>query len=99
MRGYVALSVTPELRKKIRQGDCPATVDIDVSNKLVWREDAFLAVIPRRLHEAKKAAKREKTLQQTKLANAAPGGLREMASRAGGKLVEYNVEETARQGL
>lgn len=98
MRGYVALSVLPEWRKKIRLGDCPATVDIDVSNKLVWREDAFLGVIPRRLHEARQKAKAQRTLDQTKLSRNSDG-LQEMAARAGGKLVEYKVDETTRQGL
>ena len=99
MRGHVALSLTPELRKKIKQGDCPPTVDIDVSNKLVWREDAFLGVIPVRLANLFKSALEKKTMDQTKLAQAAPGGLRELAARAGGKIVEYSVEETSRQGL
>lgn len=99
MRGHVAFSVTPEIRKKMKAGDCPPTVDIDVSNKLVWREDAFLGVIPVRLADLQRRAIVQRTIDQTKLAKAAPGGLREMASRAGGKLVEYNVEETARQGL
>lgn len=99
MRGFVALSMTPELRKKIKQGDCPPTIDIDVSNKLVWREDAFLGIIPKKLHEARKKAKAQRIIDQNKLAKLAPGGLQELARRAGGKLVEYSVEETSRQGL
>jgi hypothetical protein len=99
MRGHVAFSVPVDIRKKIKNGDCPPTIDIDVTNKLVWREDAFLGVIPRRLADLQLKAIRQRTLDQTKLAKAAPGGLREMASRAGGKLVEFNVEETTRQGL
>lgn len=98
MRGYVALSITPELRKKIKAGDCPAAVDIDVSNKLVWREDAFLGVIPLRMYNARKAAMRQRTIDQTKLANAAPDGLKELAARAGGK-VGFTVEQTVRQGM
>lgn len=99
MRGYVALSMTPELRKKIKAGDCPATVDIDVTNKLTWREDAFLGVQPKKLYDARMAAKRHRTIEQTKLARAQGNALREIAGRAGGKIVEYSVEETARQGL
>lgn len=99
MRNYVALSLTPELRKKIKAGDCPPTVDIDVSNKLTWREDAFLGVIPKRFVEARQKAVRQRTLEQTRLARAAGERLREGAARAGGKIVEYNVEETSRQGL
>lgn len=99
MRGYVALSMTPELRKKIRGGDCPATVDIDVTNKLTWREDAFLGVQPKKLYLARMAAKRQRTVDQTKLAKAQGNALSEIAGRAGGKIVEYSVEETARQGL
>lgn len=99
MRGYVALSMTPDLRKKIKMGDCPATVDIDVTNKLTWREDAFLGVQPRKLYEARMKAKRQRTIEQTKLAKAQGNVLREAAGRAGGKIVEYTVEETARQGL
>lgn len=100
MRGHVALSVTPELRKKIRRGDCPATVDIDVTNKLVWREDAFLGVIPIRLAELQKAAIRQRTLDQTKLASqGVSDGLREIAARAGGKIVDFSVEESSRQGM
>lgn len=99
MRGHVAFSVTPEIRKKIKRGDCPPTIDIDVSNKLVWREDAFLGVIPRRLADELKKKLDQRTIDQTKLAKAAPGGLREYAERAGGKIVEYSVDETSRQGL
>lgn len=99
MRGYVALSVNKDMRRKMRSGDCPATIDIDVTNKLVWREDAFLGVIPRRLFEAKQKAKRQKTIDQTKLAKGQADNLKEIASRAGGKIVEYSVEQTARQGL
>ncbi len=99
MRGHVAFSVNAEIRKKMKNGDCPPTIDIDVTNKLVWREDAFLGVIPRRLAELQLKAIRQRTIDQTKLAKAAPGGLGEAALRAGGKLVEFNVEETTRQGL
>lgn len=99
MRGYVALSMTPDLRKRIKAGDCPATVDIDVTNKLTWREDAFLGVQPRRLYEARMNSKRQRTIEQTKLARNQGEALREVAGRAGGKIVDYTVEETARQGL
>ena len=99
MRGYVALSVTKEMRKKMRSGDCPATVDIDVSNKLVWREDAFLGVTPRKLFEARRRSKQQMTIDQTKLAKGQADSLRDMARRAGGKIVEYSVEQTDRQGL
>lgn len=99
MRGYVALSMTPELRKKIKAGDCPATVDIDVTNKLTWREDAFLGVQPKKLYDARMNAKRQRTIDQTRLAKLQGEALRETAGRAGGKIVEYTVEETSRQGL
>lgn len=99
MRGYIALSMTPELRKKVKAGDCPATVDIDVSNKLVWREDAFLGVMPKKLYDLLLKGKRQRILDQNKIARLGPSGLRDMAERAGGKIVEYTVEETARQGL
>jgi len=99
MRGHVAFSVTPEIRKKMKRGDCPPTIDIDVSNKLVWREDAFLGVIPRRLADLQNRAIQQRTIDQTKLAKLAPSGLQDMAQRAGGKLVEYSVDETSRQGL
>ena len=99
MRGYVALSMTPELRKKIRGGDCPATVDIDVTNKLTWREDAFLGVQPKKLYIARMNAKHQRIVDQTKLARAQGDALRDVAGRAGGKIVEYSVEETSRQGL
>lgn len=99
MRGHVAFSVPPEIRKKIKRGDCPPTVDIDVSNKLVWREDAFLGVIPIKLANAIKKSLEQRTIDQTKLARLAPEGLREYAERAGGKIVEYSVDETSRQGL
>jgi hypothetical protein len=99
MRGYMAYSATADIRKKMKHGDCPPTQDIDVSNKLVWREDAFLGVIPRRLHEARARSKAQRTIDQTKLAKGQADNLREVARRAGGKIVEYNVEQTARQGL
>jgi hypothetical protein len=99
MRNYVALSLTPELRKKIKAGDCPPTVDIDVSNKLTWREDAFLGVIPKRFVEARRKAVQQRIIEQTRLARAAGERLREGARMAGGKIVEYSVEETSRQGL
>jgi hypothetical protein len=100
MRNYVALSVTPELRKRIKMGDCPATVDIDVSNKLTWREDAFLGVMPRRLHEKIQDSKKQRVVEQTKLARGGHGGLmREAAARAGAKISDYRVEETAEKGL
>jgi hypothetical protein len=99
MRGYVALSMTPELRKKIKAGDCPATVDIDVTNKLTWREDAFLGVQPKKLYLARMKSKHQRTIDQTKLAKAQGAALQDVAGRAGGKIVEYTVEETSRQGL
>jgi hypothetical protein len=99
MRNYVALSLTPDLRRKIKAGDCPPTVDIDVSNKLTWREDAFLGVMPKKLYEKIREATALRVVEQTKLARGQGKVLRERAARAGGRIAEYTIEETTRQGL
>lgn len=100
MRGYVALSMTPELRKKVKAGDCPPTVDIDVSNKLTWREDAFLGVQPRKLYDLRRAAIAKRNAAQADVVKGQGSALNELAGRVGGaKIVEYKVKETSRQGL
>ena len=99
MRNYVALSMTAELRRKIKAGDCPPTVDIDVSNKLTWREDAFLGVMPRKLYDRIREATAVRVLEQTKRARGQGAVLKERAARAGGRIAEYSVDETTRQGL
>lgn len=97
MRGYVAYSPDKDVRQKIKDGDCPASIYVDVENKVRWREDSFLAVTPRRLYEARQAAKRQRTDNQTRVAREAAPGLRELSNRAGVS-VEYHVDEWKQQG-
>ena len=68
MRQYLTVSPTSEERDKIKNGDCPGGVDVDVENKITWREDAWLAAIQRRLHERRVMQKFIRTNDQTKVA-------------------------------
>ena len=91
-RNYVTVSPTARERDLIDSGrDQPPGVHVDAENKVKWREDAWLAVIPRRLYERRVKEKRARTAAQTALSkDRSP--LAEAMARHGGTLREYSVD-------
>ena len=91
-RGWTVYSPDSEDRTALARGECPAGVRIDVENKLCWREDAFLGVMPRKLHEMYQNAITKRTREQSARTRDRQG-LDELAARAKGKITNYTVQE------
>jgi hypothetical protein len=91
-RGWTVYSPDTEDRTAMAKGDCPAGVRVDVENKLCWREDAFLGVMPRRLHELYQGEIAKRTAAQSARVRDRQG-LDELAARAKGKITNYTVQE------
>jgi hypothetical protein len=68
MRMYTTYSPDLEDKRRIDAGQCRPGIFIDAENKICWREDAFLATIPRKLHKLRQEQTRMRTQKQTDLA-------------------------------
>jgi hypothetical protein len=97
MRNYQTVSPTEEEKRKIDDGDAQAGVFVSPDNRICWREDSWLAAIPRRLYELRQAQRRMRTTEQTKR-SLSPDALTETISRMGGKVSEYAVDRWEQQG-
>lgn len=97
-RGYQVYVAESEDRDKIDRGVAGGTIYLSPEYYVCWREDAILGVTPRRLYEARRAEKQRRTINQTKLARQAPGGLIQVAGRLGGKVTDYAVDEWQQEG-
>ena len=87
MRQYTTYSADAEDRKTINDGDAPAGVYVDAENKVCWRDDAWLAWIPRKQHDERVRAKDFlKNAQTDRAFNTQKEALGEMARRVGAKL-------------
>jgi hypothetical protein len=91
-RGWTVYSPDGEDRQAMAKGDCPPGVRVDVENKLCWREDAFLGVMPRQLHDLKQAEIQKRTRAQSERTRD-HGALDDAAKRARGKITTYSVQE------
>lgn len=66
LRGYETVSATTEERNDIDAGrDTPAGIKVDASNHIRWREDAFLASVPRKRYITMLLAKMVRTKNAT----------------------------------
>lgn len=86
LRQYTTYSPSAEQRKKIKNGDAPPAVDVDVENKVTWREDSFLATIPRRQFMIRRILAKQRVQNQNDLAKSNILALKEKARSAGVKL-------------
>ena len=97
MRNYTTYSPDADEKKRIDAGfDVEPGIFVDAENKVRWREDAFLAWIPRRLYELRMAQRRARTDAQTKLAKEA-SSMRVLADKVGGKVM-YKVDQWDQKG-
>jgi len=97
-RGYHVYVAPTDIRTKIDRGEAGGTIYLSPEYYVCWREDAILGVTPRKLYEARRAEKSRRTLNQTKQARQALGGLQQVAGRLGGKVAEYSVNEWQQEG-
>ena len=97
LRGYVVVSPDAKERHRIDTGrDTPVGVSVDEQNRIVWREDGFLAAIPQRLYDQRQRSKRMRTDAQTGLAKSREA-FDEGIRRAGGQPAKdhpFTVETT-----
>lgn len=84
MRNYETYSPDPEDRDAIDRGRCAAGLAISTDNRVTWREDAWLATIPRKRWLERQAERRRRTDQQSRLAKS-PEPLAAVADRLGAK--------------
>jgi hypothetical protein len=95
-RGWTVYSPDAEDRQAMARGDCPPGIRIDVENKLCWREDAFLGVMPRRLQERYQLELKKRTDAQSTNARD-QRQLQDLAERAGAKVSVSVKEQVGRE--
>ena len=88
-RGYESVSLNVKEREWVDR-HAPFGLHVGADNTLRWREDGWLAAMPRRLREHIDRAKAARNREQS--ATADGGVWQEAVRRAGGKVVRQTVE-------
>ena len=83
MRNYETYSPDAEDRDTIDRGRCEAGIAISTDNRVTWREDSWLASIPRKRYLYRQEETRKRTLQQTQLSKSVGQIAAEAAARSG----------------
>ena len=95
-RGYVSVSLDAKERAYVTETQLNGMY-VGADNLLWWREDQWLAAIPRRLKEFTESQTRQRTMEQTKLAHS-DERLRDDIERRGGKLTTHRVDSWEQEG-